>query len=50
MARLYREAPLNSVWEGTTNMMRMDVRRAMAKDPRTIQALFDETPSTARAG
>ena len=44
MARLYREAPLNSVWEGTANMMRMDVRRAMAKDPRTIQALFDETP------
>ena len=29
MARLYREAPLNSVWEGTANMMCMDVRRAM---------------------
>ena len=42
MARLYREAPLNSVWEGTANMMCMDVRRAMAKDPRTIEALFDE--------
>ena len=43
MARLYREAPLNSVWEGTANMMCMDVRRAIAKDSRTIQALFDET-------
>lgn len=43
MARLYREAPLNSVWEGAANMMCMDVRRAMAKDPRTIQALFDES-------
>ena len=42
MARLYREAPLNSVWEGTANMMCMDVRRAMQKDPRTIDALFDE--------
>jgi putative acyl-CoA dehydrogenase len=42
MARLYREAPLNSVWEGTANMMCMDVRRAMLKDPRTIDALFDE--------
>lgn len=42
MARLYREAPLNSVWEGTANMMCMDVRRAMLKDPRTIEALFDE--------
>jgi putative acyl-CoA dehydrogenase len=42
MARLYREAPLNSVWEGTANMMCMDVRRAMRKDPRTIEALFEE--------
>jgi putative acyl-CoA dehydrogenase len=42
MARLYREAPLNSVWEGTANMMCMDLRRAMMKDPRTIEALFDE--------
>jgi putative acyl-CoA dehydrogenase len=42
MARLYREAPLNSVWEGTANMMCMDVRRAMSRDPRTIDALFDE--------
>ena len=42
MARLYREAPLNSVWEGTANMMCMDVRRAMQKTPATIDALFDE--------
>jgi len=42
MARLYREAPLNSVWEGTANMMCMDVRRAMIRDPRTIDALFAE--------
>jgi putative acyl-CoA dehydrogenase len=42
MARLYREAPLNSIWEGTANMMCMDVRRAMIKDPRTIEALFEE--------
>ena len=42
IARVYREAPLNSVWEGTANMMCMDVRRAMTKDSRTIDALFDE--------
>jgi len=42
MARLYREAPLNSVWEGTANMMCMDVRRAMTKDPRIMEALFAE--------
>jgi putative acyl-CoA dehydrogenase len=48
MARLYREAPLNSVWEGTANMMCMDVRRAMGKDPRTIEALFAEVQPLAR--
>lgn len=42
MARIYREAPLNSIWEGTANMMCMDVRRAMQKDSRTIDALFEE--------
>ncbi|MCA0406378.1 MAG: acyl-CoA dehydrogenase family protein [Proteobacteria bacterium] len=42
MARVFREAPLNSIWEGTANMMCMDVRRAMMKDARTIEALFDE--------
>jgi len=41
MARLFRESPLNSVWEGTSNMMCMDVRRAMIKAPRTIEALFE---------
>ncbi|MEQ8292895.1 MAG: acyl-CoA dehydrogenase family protein [Roseovarius sp.] len=42
MARLYREAPLNSIWEGTANMMCMDVRRAMLKDSATLDALHDE--------
>jgi putative acyl-CoA dehydrogenase len=42
MARLYREAPLNSVWEGTSNMMCMDVRRAMLKDAACREALMHE--------
>jgi putative acyl-CoA dehydrogenase len=42
MARLHREAPLNSVWEGTSNMMCLDVRRAMLKDTRCRDALADE--------
>ena len=42
MARIYREAPLNSVWEGTSNMMCMDVRRALLKDPRCREALRSE--------
>ncbi len=42
MARIYREAPLNSVWEGTANMMCMDVRRAAQKDRRTLEAFISE--------
>ena len=42
MARIYREAPLNSVWEGTANMMCMDVRRAIMKDRSTLDAVMNE--------
>lgn len=41
--RLYREAPLNSVWEGAANMMCMDVRRAMQQEANSRDALFAET-------
>lgn len=42
MARLYREAPLNSIWEGTSNMMCMDVLRAMQREPASRDAFVDE--------
>jgi putative acyl-CoA dehydrogenase len=42
MARIYREAPLNSVWEGTANMMCMDVRRVLRKQPNCRAALLAE--------
>ncbi|HVE49843.1 MAG TPA: acyl-CoA dehydrogenase family protein [Casimicrobiaceae bacterium] len=42
IARLYREAPLNSVWEGTANMMCMDVRRAIVKDRFALDAVLAE--------
>jgi putative acyl-CoA dehydrogenase len=42
MARLYREAPLNSIWEGTSNMMCMDVLRAMQRDANCRDAFIDE--------
>jgi putative acyl-CoA dehydrogenase len=45
IARIYREAPLNSVWEGTANMMCMDVRRAARNDPRTRDAFITEVSS-----
>lgn len=42
IARLFRESALNSVWEGTSNMMCLDVRRVLLRDPRLLEALFDE--------
>ena len=42
MARLYREAPLNGIWEGTSNMMCMDVLRAMRRDASTAEAFMAE--------
>jgi putative acyl-CoA dehydrogenase len=49
MPRLYREAPLYSIWEGSGNVMCLDVLRALTKDPRTLEALLTELQSTARA-
>ncbi|WP_406867634.1 isovaleryl-CoA dehydrogenase [Paraburkholderia fungorum] len=40
MARFYREAPVNSIWEGSGNVMCLDVLRAMEREPDAAQALF----------
>ncbi len=43
LARLYREAPLNGVWEGSGNVICLDVLRAIDKTPATtLEALFGE--------
>lgn len=42
LPRLYREAPINSIWEGCGNVLCLDVLRAMAREPLTVAALFDE--------
>ncbi|MDJ0392645.1 acyl-CoA dehydrogenase family protein [Rhodococcus sp. G-MC3] len=42
MARLYREAPLGGIWEGTGNVSALDTLRAMATKPETVPVLFDE--------
>lgn len=49
MPRLYREAPLYSIWEGSGNVICLDVLRALAKEPATIEALIQELKSTAGA-
>ncbi len=42
LPRLYREAPLNSIWEGSGNVMCLDVLRAMSREPESLDAYFDE--------
>ncbi|MBO0839917.1 MAG: acyl-CoA dehydrogenase family protein [Sciscionella sp.] len=42
MPRLYREAPLNSIWEGCGNVNALDVLRALAREPGTADALLAE--------
>ena len=48
MPRLYREAPLNSIWEGSGNVICLDVLRAMAASPRAVEAFFAEVDAGAR--
>jgi putative acyl-CoA dehydrogenase len=49
LPRLYRDAPLNSLWEGAGNVQCLDVLRAMQKDPETIEALREEMKTVSGA-
>jgi putative acyl-CoA dehydrogenase len=42
MPRLYREAPLNGIWEGSGNVICLDVLRAMAREPESVESFFRE--------
>lgn len=42
MARLYREAPLNGIWEGSGNVICLDVLRSMQREPGCVPAILDE--------
>lgn len=42
LPRLYREAPLNSIWEGSGNVNCLDVLRAASRQPEACEALFSE--------
>lgn len=50
IARLYREAPLNSIWEGTSNMMCMDVLRALSREPGAREAFMAEIADVPQEG
>jgi putative acyl-CoA dehydrogenase len=49
MERLYREAPLNGIWEGTGNVICLDVLRAMRREPETVEVFLGEV-AKARGG
>lgn len=42
MPRLYREAPVNAIWEGSGNVQCLDMLRAMSRNPGSLEALFAE--------
>jgi putative acyl-CoA dehydrogenase len=42
MPRVYREAPVNAIWEGSGNVQCLDVMRALSKEPAVIDAFINE--------
>ncbi len=42
MPLLYRDAPLNSIWEGSGNVAALDVLRALVREPEGLPAFFAE--------
>ncbi|WP_245353013.1 acyl-CoA dehydrogenase family protein [Pseudonocardia parietis] len=49
LPRLYREAPLNSIWEGSGNVTALDALRAIAREPHAVDALLAEIDLAAGA-
>jgi putative acyl-CoA dehydrogenase len=47
MGRLYREAPVNSIWEGSGNVMCLDVLRAVSRNPEDANLVFDRLAEVA---
>ncbi|MBI2435905.1 MAG: isovaleryl-CoA dehydrogenase [Candidatus Hydrogenedentes bacterium] len=47
--RLYREAPLSSIWEGSGNVICLDVLRAIAREPEALPALLQELKTASGA-
>ena len=41
-ARIYREAPLNAIWEGSGNVMALDVLRVLQREPEAAERVLDE--------
>jgi putative acyl-CoA dehydrogenase len=48
MPRLFRESPVNAIWEGSGNIQCLDVLRVLAREPRTLEAYFAELAEPSR--
>lgn len=48
LARHYREAPVNAIWEGSGNVMCLDVLRALAREPEAAQGVLQALASETR--
>jgi putative acyl-CoA dehydrogenase len=49
MPRLYREAPLQSIWEGSGNVAALDTLRALARSPESLEVFYGELDAAAGA-
>jgi len=49
LPRLFRESPLNGIWEGSSNVICLDVLRALARDPGALELFLDEVEIAAGA-
>jgi putative acyl-CoA dehydrogenase len=49
LPRLYRESPLNSIWEGSGNVQALDVLRALHREPESVEAFLAELEPVDRA-
>ncbi|GAA2610473.1 acyl-CoA dehydrogenase family protein [Paractinoplanes durhamensis] len=49
LPRLYRDAPLNSIWEGSGNVQALDVLRTLHREPDSLEALLAEAHAAAGA-
>lgn len=47
MVRIFKEAPVNTIWEGSGNVMCLDVLRAISRDVESIEILFQDLATTA---
>ena len=47
MPRLFRESPVNSIWEGSGNVQCLDMLRAMGRNPGSVDAYMDEVQAAA---